>query len=340
MLRLPAFGLEKPTSLAEALALLSEHREQALPIAGGTDLLPNLKHGLFEPRLLVSLAGIPELHRLEVEADGSLVIGAMVSLERLAGDERVARIAPALSQAVGLISGPQLRQMGTLGGNVMLDTRCQWYNQTYFWRKALGFCLKKDGTVCHVVESGQRCVAAASNDSAPALLTLDARLCIAGAAGEREVPIEEFFTSDGIHNKRIAPDEILCELRVPATPSGHRGAYGKLRDRGSIDFPLLGVAARMDLGADGRVERADLALVALQARPLRVRRAGELLIGLQPGSPDFGAAVRSLAELAHRQCHPLANVPGDHDYRQAMVPVYVRHTLEAAAAGGGPVHAL
>lgn len=340
MLRLPTFEVLKPASLEGVVALLAEHGEHAMPIAGGTDLLPNLKHKLFEPRVLVSLAGVPELRRVEIEADGTLAIGAMTTLTELAGDERVARVAPALSQAVGLISGPQLRNMGTLGGNVMLDTRCQWYNQTYFWRKALGFCLKKDGSVCHVVESGQRCVAAASNDSVPALMTLDATLRIAGPGGVREVAIEEFWTSDGIQNKRIEPGEVLTEIRIPPTPPGHRGAYGKLRERGSIDFPLLGVAARVDLGSEGSIVRADLALVALQARPLRVRRAGELLLGLRVEGAAFSGALDELAALAHKQCHPLANVPGDEEYRHAMVPVYVRRTVEAAARGAGPIHQL
>src|SRR5262249_22725384 len=154
--------------------------------------------------------------------------------------ELVRAHAPALAQAAMLIAGPQLRTMGTLGGNVMLDTRCQWYNQTHFWRQALGFCLKKDGTKCHVVEGGNKCVAAASNDTAPALMTRGAELVIEGPDGRRQISIDDFWLADGIFNKKLEHAEILVELRVPATPRGHRGAYGKLRDRGSIDFPLLG----------------------------------------------------------------------------------------------------
>lgn len=337
MLRLPTFEVARPTSVEEAVALLAEHGERALVLAGGTDLVPNLKHKLFEPELVVAIGRIPELSGIR-EEDGDLVVGACTSLREVAEDSRLARRFPALVQAVSLVAGPQLRNMGTLGGNVLLDTRCQWYNQTHFWRQALGFCLKKDGTACHVVEGGSRCVAAASNDSAPALMTLDAELVIAGPAGRRRARLEDFWLSDGIRNKKLERGELLVEVRVPGTPAGHRGAYGKLRERGSIDFPLLGVAARLDLDGDGGVGRADLVLTALQARPVRVRRAPELLVGTNVGTASFEHAVAEVCAAAHKQCRPLANIPGDADYRHAMVPVYVRRTLLAAAAGEGPVH--
>jgi 4-hydroxybenzoyl-CoA reductase subunit beta len=347
MLRCPKFELATPTSLGEALALLKEAGPAGLVVAGGTDLLPNLKHELFAPALLVSLARIPELVGIRRTADGALSIGAMTTLEEVAASALVKEHAPALAQAAGLVAGPQLRTMGTLGGNVLLDTRCQWYNQTYFWREALGFCLKKDGSKCHVVEGGAKCVAAASNDSAPVLMTLDAELAFESVVGRRTVRIEEFWLADGIFNKKTEPGEILAEIAIPSTPAGHRGAYGKLRERGSIDFPLLGVAARLDLDAAGVVERADLVVTALAARPHRVQKAGEILRGARPGGEpegasarDFAARVEELARVAHKQCHPLANVPGDTDWRKAMVPVYVRRTLHAAAGGTGPVHHL
>jgi 4-hydroxybenzoyl-CoA reductase subunit beta len=275
----------------------------------------------------------------------------MTTLDELARDERVRARAPALAQAVGLVAGPQLRRMGTLGGNVMLDTRCQWYNQTYFWRSALGFCLKKDGSVCHVVAGGANCVAAASNDSAPALMSLDAELVFSGSAAassgaaargsvaRRRLTIDELYTSDGIHNKRVR-GEILVEVRVPPVPRGHHGAYGKLRERGSIDFPLLGLAARLDLAPGGEVAAAALCAVALQARPLRLEKAIRPLLGTRPGTAGFRSALEEACELARKQCHPLDNIPGDPDYRREMVPVYVRRTLTAALEGSGPVHHL
>jgi 4-hydroxybenzoyl-CoA reductase subunit beta len=288
---------------------------------------------------VVSLARIPELAGIRLEPDGTLVLGAMTRLDELARDERVQRQAPALAQAAGLVAGPQLRRMGTLGGNVMLDTRCQWINQSHFWRSALGFCLKKDGSVCHVVAGGKNCVAAASNDTAPALLTLEAELVFLGPAGRRTLALDALYDSDGIYNKTVK-GELLLEVRVPRPGPHHRGAYGKLRERGSIDFPLFGVAARLDLGPDGAVARAELAAVALQGRPLRLRKATPPLVGQRPGTPAFVAAVDAAAELARKQCHPLANIPGDPEYRREMVPVYVRRTLLAAAEGAGPVHHL
>ena len=338
MLRLPSFEVARPTSLAEALALLAGAGEDARVIAGGTDLVPNMKHELVTPRLLVSLAAIPELRGIRRGEDGALAIGATTTLAEVAESELVRALAPALAQAAGLVAGPQLRTMGTLGGNVLLDTRCQWYNQTYFWREALGFCLKKDGELCHVVAGGSKCVAAASNDTAPALWTLGAELALAGPAGARRARLEDFFVADGIRNTQLGAGEILAEVRVPATGPGHRGAYGKLRDRGSIDFPLLGVAARLEVdGADAVVD-ADLVLTALQARPVRIRRAAELLRGAPAAGDGFERAAAAVAEAARRQCHPMPNIPGDHEYRREMIPVYVRRTLRAAARREGPVH--
>jgi 4-hydroxybenzoyl-CoA reductase subunit beta len=338
MLRLPAFELLRPRTTSEAVALLAKHGEAAMIVAGGTDLVPNMKHELFEPDTLVSLEEVEELRGVRVREDGGLAIGAMTRLAEVAASPEVASRAPALAQAASLVAGPQLRTMGTLGGNVMLDTRCQWYNQTHFWRQALGFCLKKDGTECHVVAGGRKCVAAASNDTAPALMTLGATLVLASAESHRELPVDELWRADGIRNKALLPGELLTEVRVPPQASGHRGAYGKLRDRGSIDFPLLGLAVRLDLDAAGVVEDADLVAVALQARPVRVKRVAELLRGTRPGTPAFDEAVDAVAQLAHKKCHPLANVPGDERYRRRMVPVYTRRTLHAAADGAGPVH--
>lgn len=340
MLRLPAFELRRPASLGEAVAALAEAGPRAMVIAGGTDLLPNMKHELFTPAVVVSLDRVPGLAGIREEEDGTLVIGAMTTIADVAGSDAVRRRAPALAQAASLVSGPQLRRMGTLGGNVLLDTRCQWYNQSYFWRSAVGFCLKKDGTECHVVPGGTRCVAAAANDTAPPLMTLDARLEIEGPVGRRMAEINGFYVADGTRNHRLAPGEILVAVRIPPVPAGHRGAYGKLRERGSIDFPLLGVAARLDLDESGVVERADLVLTALAARPARVKLAAQVLPGHRIGTADFAAAVGAVADAAYRQCHTLANLPGDAWWRREVIPVYVRRTLEAAAQGAGPVHHL
>ena len=336
MLRLPKFQVATPTSIEAATALLEEHGPDALVIAGGTDLVPNMKHELFTPDVVVSLANIPELRGIKKGDADTLSIGAMTPLAEVASNAIVKAQAPALAQAASLVAGPQLRRMGTLGGNVMLDTRCQWYNQTHFWRQALGFCLKKDGTACHVVEGGKKCVAAASNDTAPALMTLDATLVFHGPKGSHELPTEELFLADGIYNKKIQ-GEILTEIRIPRTATGHRGAYGKLRERGSIDFPLFGVACRLDLEGD-TVAKASLAAVALQARPVLLQRSAQVLVGKKVGTEAFREALREASERAYKQCRPLDNVPGDSEWRHEMVPVYVRRTLTAAVERAGPVH--
>jgi len=337
MLRLPKFRVATPTRVDEAVRLLAEAGDKALIVAGGTDLVPNLKHELFTPELLVSLARIPELTGVREDAEGWLHLGAMTTLAEVAASAVVRDAAPALAQAASLVAGPQLRTMGTLGGNVLLDTRCQWYNQTYFWRQALGFCLKKDGTQCHVVEGGSKCVAAASNDTAPALMTLGAELVFVGPAGRRVVPIDDFWVADGTYNKKLEPGEILVEVRLPRR-ARQRGAYGKLRERGSIDFPLLGVAVRLGLAADGTIDDADIVLTALQARPVRIKRSAELLRGTAAAAADREARLVALGEAAYKQVHPLPNIPGDHEWRREMVPVYVRRTVAAALDGSGPVH--
>lgn len=340
MLRLPSFRLEQPDTLPQALALLDQAGPEAAVLAGGTDLLPNMKHELRRPSVVIALSRVPGLTGIAEAADGAIEIGAMTPLAEVAQSALVARALPALAQAAALVAGPQLRQRGTLGGNVLLDTRCQYVNQSHFWRSALGFCLKKDGTVCHVVAGGSRCVAAASADTVPALMTLGAVLEIARHDRTRQLPIDAFFVADGIVNRRLEPTELLTRVRVPRPAAGHRGAYGKLRERGSIDFPLLGVAARLDLSEAGVVEHADLVLTSLAAAPRRVAGAADALRGSAPGHApaEFETAVRRVAELARRQCRPLPNLPGDHEWRGEMVPVYARRTLLAAAAGQGPVH--
>lgn len=340
MLRLPTCEVANPRTLDQAVALLAEHGDAALLIAGGTDLVPNMKHRLFEPGVLVSLAGVEEMRGVR-ETDAGVDIGAMTTLSDLATDDLLIERYPALAQAVSLVAGPQLRNMGTLGGNVMLDTRCQWYNQTYFWRKSLGFCLKKDGDTCHVVKGGSKCVAAASNDSVPALMTLGAELVLRGPDGDRTVAVDDFWRADGIVNKHVEPGEVLHTIRLPKPAAGHRGAYGKLRDRGSIDFPLLGVAARVDLDDAGSVADADVVVTALQARPVRIKKVADSLRGVSTtAAEDFAAAIDEVCAQAAKQCKPMPNIPGDHDYRRAMVPVYVRRTLRAAVDQAGPVHHL
>ncbi|AKT44174.1 FAD binding domain-containing protein [Chondromyces crocatus] len=334
MLPLPIFKYHRPRTLTEAVNLLAELGDKAQIIAGGTDLLPNMKHGLFAPELLVSVNRLDELRgiRLSRDAEGRerLLVGAGMRLFEVAESLVVQRVAPALAEAAAQVGGPHHRAMGTLGGNICLDTRCRYYNQTYFWRKSLGFCLKKDGTVCHVVRGGRNCVAAASNDSAPALIALEATIEVLGPKGERRVAAADFYTADGIRNTVLVPGEVVVRVSVPLVP-GRLSAFEKLRRRGAIDFPLLSVAARVDrgevgCGAPGSVEAADVVVSALGARPRRVRAAASI----PPGSPRE-QLVEALAEAAFNECRPLSNLDEEVIWRRQMVRILVRKAIARAA---------
>jgi 4-hydroxybenzoyl-CoA reductase subunit beta len=218
--------------------------------------------------------------------------------------------------------------MGTIGGNVCLDTRCTYYNQTLFWRKALGYCLKKDGDACHVVKGGTRCVAAHSADAATALLPLDAELRIVGPDGERTVPIANFFTSDGIWNRSMEQEELLAEIHVPrAGPDTHH-SFQKLRARDSIDFPMLNLAVRVDVGADGTVADLQMAASAMGSYPRKLGKVADAAVGRRLTDK----VVEEVAQEAFRQCHPLDNIPVDPEWRRAMVPVLVRRALQEIPA--------
>jgi 4-hydroxybenzoyl-CoA reductase subunit beta len=333
VLPLPIFDYHKPRTLDEALTLLSTLGPRAQIIAGGTDVLPNMKQGLFEPEHVVSVRGLAELRGISIEphAGGErLLIGAGMRLCEIAESILVQRGAPALAEAAGLVGGPHHRQMGTLGGNLCLDTRCRYYNQTYFWRKSLGFCLKKDGSVCHVVKGGAKCVAAASNDSAPALIALDGEITLFSKNGERRVLARDFYTADGIKNTVIEPGEIVVRAAIPIVP-GRRSAFEKLRKRGAIDFPLLSVAVRLDtdaaapLAGPAKYLGADVVVSALGARPRRIRAAAKVT----PATPTE-RLPEMLAEGAFAECKPLTNLDDEAEWRREMVPVLVKKAVQRA----------
>ena len=211
-----------------------------MPIAGGTDLVPNMKHRLFEPKHLVALKGIAELKGIR-EEDGALRIGAAETLTSVASNPSVRARFPALADAAGHVAGPQLRNAGTLGGNLCLDTRCTYYNQTAFWRGALGYCLKKDGDVCHVTRVGKKCVAAHSADTPPVLMVLDAVAVLVGPEGRREIPVRDFFVADGIANTRREPGEIVTEIRIPLASAARRS---RLRQAAPAEVDRLSPAHR------------------------------------------------------------------------------------------------
>jgi 4-hydroxybenzoyl-CoA reductase subunit beta len=295
-------------------------------LAGGTDLVPNMKHELFTPKLVLSLARIPELTGIRVEPDGTLVIGAMTRLDEVARDERVRAQAPALAQAAGLVAGPQLRRMGTLGGNVMLDTRCFFFNQSPLWRESRNFCLKAEGGHCLVVpSSNDHCYATYSGEMAAPLLVLGADLLFLGPDGERRAELDGFFVDDGIlrfRDRRAA--ELLVGVEIPADATELLAGYMKLRIRDSIDFPSLGVAVGLAVDPAGRLERLRVATTAVASRP-------ELLDDVTApflGRPASAGLAREIAEAAMRASTPYKNVPLEPKYRKKMVAVFVRRLLQ------------
>jgi len=319
---LPPFVLLRPRALDEAVAQLAAHGPEAMIVAGGTDLVPNLRAGLFRPRAVVDLKGLHDLRGIRFDPQRGLEVGALTTLTAVADSPVVRERYPVLAEAAATVASPVLRNMGTLGGNLCLETRCLWYNQSYVWRKALGFCLKKDGTVCHVAPGGQRCWAVWSGDTAAALLALDAEIEITSPRGARRLPLTEFYKNDGMDRVRLGRDEILSRVFVPARTAGYRGAYQKLRIRGSIDYPLAGVAVAMKL-EDGVCRDARLGLTAVNPAPVLVPEAAELLRGRR-FSPE---AVEAVAQAVIRTGKPLKTSVSTPEYRRDMLRVFTRRAL-------------
>ncbi len=349
---LPDFKLLRPRTVAEATEMLAKYasprslaesntklaRGGVQIIAGGTDLVPSLQQRLFEPEYCIDLRGIAELRGIQQLEDGSLAIGALTTLSAIEQSPLIRERYRVLHEAVATVASPVIRNMATLGGNVCLDTRCLWYNQSLQWRKGCGFCIKKDGDLCHVAPGGTKCWAVASGDTQPALLTLDAELEIAGAdtqtsinrssgAPVRRIPLREFYTNLGDARIRLAKNEIVTRVIIPAASAGWRGAYLKLRVRGSIDYPLAGVAVAIK--ANGHIESARVAITAVNPAPQLVRGIDKALVGKATDSinADFAAEI---GELAARTAKPLTTSALTPEYRREMVRVYAKRALLAA----------
>ena len=330
MLRLPAFEYAVPRDLAEAVALKAEAGAQAMFIAGGTGLLPNLKRRQHDCRLVIQLGQLAELRGISLDTDGALRLGAATPLATVAGDPRLQGGWGALARAAASVATPILRNMGTIGGNLCLDTRCNYYDQSFAWRKAIGFCLKKDGDTCWVAPSSRRCWAVQSADSAPVVVALDGLIDVIGPQGPRTIAAHDFFLEDGIDHLAKRPDELVTALRLPPAAEG-RSTYLKLAQRGSFDFPVLGVAARIDLDRDtGLVRQARVVLGAVSSAPLVVEQASSALIGHRLEAETIAAA----AEAAWKRARPLDNTDQVFAWRKTVVRPTVRRALQQLAAGG------
>jgi 4-hydroxybenzoyl-CoA reductase subunit beta len=309
------------------MGFLAKYPGDTKIVAGGTDLLPSMKQKLFTPPYLLDLRSVSELSGITASDDG-IAVGAMTPLSELEHSPLIRRDYAVLYQAAKTVASPVIRNMATLGGNICLDTRCLWYNQSLLWRKSCGFCLKKDGDLCHVAPGGKFCWATFSGDTPPALLCLDAELEIAGPSGMRRVALRDFYVNDGIVRLHLAFDEIVTRVLLPASAAGWRGSYQKLRVRGSIDYPLAGVAVALRVEPrTQRVEDARVAITAVNPAPHLVKDADAQLIG---AIADESLAER-IGEMAARTAKPLTTSALTPEYRREMVRVFTKRAVMAAA---------
>ena len=319
MMRLPWFGFHAPRSVAEAARILAGEGPQAMLIAGGTDLVPNMKRRHQSPKTLVSLRRVEELKKT---SNGSgLKLGAGLSLTEVVDSARVRADYTGLYQAAAQVATVHLRNMGTLGGNLCIDTRCSYFNQNYEWRKAIDFCMKKDGDICWVATASKRCLAVSSTDTAPALISLGAKVKLVSTQGMREVLLADLYRNDGIDYITRRADEVLSEISLPES-TGWKSTYWKLRRRGAFDFPVLGVAAAVKLAADGTVEEARIALGAVSSRPLATQ-AGESLIGKKLSDETIAEAGGKAQNVAK----PMDNTDLDIYWRKDVVSAFVGYAL-------------
>jgi len=242
MMRLPKFSYHTPRTIAEAVKIIGDTGPESQFVAGGTDLYPNMKRRQQMPKTVISVMRLPELNQISGDGTRGLVIGASVTLTDIVENEIIKRDYPVISSAARTISTPILRNMGTIGGNLLLDTRCNYYDQNYEWRKAINFCLKKDGDVCWVAPGSSKCWAVQSSDLVPVMVAIGARFRLVSTLGDRMVDAAAFYNDDGIDYLKKRPDELLADIHLPPT-NGWRASYQKLRRRGAFDFPVLGVAA-------------------------------------------------------------------------------------------------
>ena len=327
MMRLPKFEYLPASSTAEAAQLLAEHPDAQL-VAGGTDLFPKMKRRQLEPRVLIGLRGVSELHG--IRANGGATIGAGTRLHELSCAPEILLRYPALARAASLVASPQIRNAGTVGGNLCVDTRCNYYDLPYDRRCAHGFCLKTgESDICRLAPGGDRCWAVSSTDLAPVACVLGASVRLVSARGERTLPVSELYTiDDGIDYLQKQPGEVLTALVLPP-PDGLRATYVKFRRRGAIDFPLLGVAAAVRTDADGTCTEARLVLGAVATAPLPVPRAAEILVG----GPLSDEAITAAAEKAMSATRPMDAVDLPLAYRRRMVMIHVARALRELAPG-------
>ncbi len=314
---LPRFQYHQPETLAEAAQLAQSCDGDFDFISGGTDLLPNYKNRLNPRGNVISLSGIKELFEISPER-----IGAMARLADVVTNESLQHKLPVLPHAAAQIATPLLRESATVGGNILLDTRCYYFNQTWFWRDSKDYCLKADGNVCLVVPQETVCYATYSGDLAPVLLALGAMFVLIGPEGKREVASEKFFTHDGITRHVKLPEEILAHVLIPREAQTLAADYQKLRVRDAMDFPVLGVAIALDLN-ERTIEQLHIGLTGVATTPLLCEEFTQTVLGDQL-TEDL---IEGLAEDIMNGVQPYRNVALSPQYRKAMIAVYIKRML-------------
>jgi 4-hydroxybenzoyl-CoA reductase subunit beta len=330
-LSLPQFKVLRPRSTDEAVGYLEKHATNIRVLAGGTDLIPSMRQKLFEPEYVLDLRAIAALRGIKSQSAGGVEIGALTTLRAIERSDFLRCHYPVLTEAAATVASPVLRNMGTIGGNICLDTRCLWYNQSLTWRKGCGFCIKKDGDLCHVAPGGTKCWAAFSGDTPPALLCLEAEIEIASSAGLRRIPLHDLYTGLGDTYRRLQPNELVTRIFLPASSADYCGVYRKLRVRGSIDYPLAGVAVVMKRASNGsgagRIADARIGITAVNPAPLLVKGASELLRGKEMNE----VLAESIGDLAAKIAKPLTTSALTPEYRREMIRVFTKRALLAAA---------
>jgi len=321
MMRLPRFRYHAPRTVTEAIAIRADAGPDGAFVAGGTDLYPNMKRRQQTPKVVVGLSRIPELVRVR-ETDGRLSLGAGLLLSQVEHDPRVRRTYPGLAHAVSEISTPPLRNMGTLGGNLLLDTRCNYYDQNLEWRQAIDFCMKTDRKqICWVAPGSPKCLAVQSADTVPVLIAMGARVVLASASGEREIAVEDLYRNDGIDYVTKRPDELLTEVLLPAG-NGWQASYRKLRRRGAFDFPVLSVGAAV-WRDEGVVKAARLVLGGVASAPIRLSASEAALTGRVLDE----ASIADAAAAAPGPSRPMDNTDFSFLWRKDMTKNFVRAAL-------------
>ena len=326
MLRLPPIKLQSPETVEEAAKAIAEGNVRL--VAGGTDLWPNMKRRHQKAETVISLMSIPGLDEID-SAGQDLHIGGTATLSNIIRDDDIRERFPVFAKAVASISSPPLRNMGTIGGNLCIDTRCTYYNQTEEWRRSIDYCLKEEGTICWVATKSPRCWAHTASDTAPILCALDAKVKLVSISGEREIPLAEMYVDDGIDYLSKQPNEILTEVTVPgASDNSHcRSSFWKLRRRGSIDFSTMSVAAAVWIDDNDVVTSASMYLGAVGAAPMPVTEITSVLTGNKINEE----AIDEIAHAAHKIARPMDNTDFAPSWRGKMTEQYVTAALREIA---------